>query len=278
MNDTQDLFISHAGADKETYINPLTDALRQQNVTFWLDNIEIGWGDSITSKINEGLNASRFILLCLSENYIKRPWPEAEFGAAISTQNTTGLKRVLPLILNSKERVLKSYPLLTDLAFREFTEGVDLLARDLSQICSVPSDVLNDERIRVVVESIHTGALCNIRANPRASIGWLLERAKSGHGVRDTADAGTIFGFSVKWALVDAKLEDQWAVLSKSERRRAVAMVLVPNEKPSIAHSSTDRLDEIGVYDGIVFHLHGFAEGETILYNDRSSPFGPWMA
>lgn len=78
MEPQQDVFISHAGHDKEQYIQALTAAFVEKGITFWLDNIEIGWGDSITRKINDGLARSRFVLLCLSRAFLLRPWPEAE--------------------------------------------------------------------------------------------------------------------------------------------------------------------------------------------------------
>ncbi len=61
MERAQDLFISHAGHDKAQYVGPLTDAFVEKGITFWLDNVEIGWGDSVTRKINEGLARSRFV-------------------------------------------------------------------------------------------------------------------------------------------------------------------------------------------------------------------------
>jgi hypothetical protein len=44
MDNTQDIFISHASLDKQNYILPLESALTTYGVSFWLDNIEIGWG------------------------------------------------------------------------------------------------------------------------------------------------------------------------------------------------------------------------------------------
>ena len=68
----QDLFISHASEDKPQYVYPLTKALSAHQVTFWLDEAEIRWGDSLVGKINEGLRETRFALLCLSHNFLKR--------------------------------------------------------------------------------------------------------------------------------------------------------------------------------------------------------------
>ena len=117
-----DVFISHAGRDKERYVQPLVDALQDRGVTFWLDSIEVTWGDSVTRNINQGLAHSRFLLLCLSSSFVDRPWPEAEMGAAVAQQNAFGTKRVLPLILYDKDVVLSRYPLLADLAYREFSK------------------------------------------------------------------------------------------------------------------------------------------------------------
>src|SRR5262245_62153631 len=105
--DTRDLFISYAGADKAQYVQPLADRLVHRDVSFWLDNLEIAWGDSIPLRINEGLRRSRYVLVCLSEHFLRRPWPEAEIASALAIQNDTGQKRVLPLMLNSRDLVLK---------------------------------------------------------------------------------------------------------------------------------------------------------------------------
>ena len=88
---------------KSKYIQPLADALAEKSVTFWLDNLEVGWGDSITMAINGGMASSRFVLFSLSQRFLSRRWPEAELSAAFAEQNDTGVKRVLPLILNSSE-------------------------------------------------------------------------------------------------------------------------------------------------------------------------------
>jgi hypothetical protein len=94
-----DLFISHAGADKVRYIDALADAFARRGISFWLDSFEIAFGDNIALRLNEGLRESQFVLLCLSRNFLRRPWPETELAAALAMQNARGVKRVLPVIL-----------------------------------------------------------------------------------------------------------------------------------------------------------------------------------
>jgi hypothetical protein len=67
------------------------------------------------------LRQTRFMLLCLSKAFLARPWPESEMSAALAIQNSSGVKKVLPLILNSREEVLQTYPIIHGLAYRQFS-------------------------------------------------------------------------------------------------------------------------------------------------------------
>jgi hypothetical protein len=141
----QDVFISHASADKEQYVLPLARAMALEGVTFWLDSAEIGWGDNILKQINEGLQKTRFMLLCLSRAFLERPWPEGEMSAAVAIQNTSGIKKVLPLILNSRAEVLHTYPIIQGLAYREFGGDSPAVAREIAAIVKPIGAVRRDK-------------------------------------------------------------------------------------------------------------------------------------
>src|SRR5210317_1374331 len=98
----KDIFISYATKDKDLYILPLRRALNTAGINYWFDENEIGWGDNIVGKIMEGLSKSEFVLFCLSKNFLERPWPESEFYTMLAIQNTNGVKRILPLVCDSK--------------------------------------------------------------------------------------------------------------------------------------------------------------------------------
>ena len=253
MENVQDLFVSHAGEDKERYILPLTNALAAQRITFWLDTIEVGWGDSIALKINDGLLGSRFVLLCLSRNFIARPWPETELSAALAIQNNSGMKRVLPLILNAKDEVLARYPILAGMAYREYGADPLLLVNEVAQLVKSPKGP--DDFVSVVIESAHTGKLCNLSVSPRVSVKWLSQKGQSGLGVSEYANTGGFVQFKLKWVLVDVNARKDWLALSRAEQRRMRAVV-ASNDGPRFSYSESDKLQDIGVYDGVVFHLH----------------------
>src|SRR2546423_6913249 len=109
MDIRRDLFISHASADNENYILPLARALDTHGVSYWLDNKDITYGDVIISSLSQGLRQSQYVLLCLSSSFLKSHWAKHEMSAALSAQNDSGEKKVLPLFLNSKDEILNEF-------------------------------------------------------------------------------------------------------------------------------------------------------------------------
>lgn len=252
MAQNQDLFISHTDADKREYVLPLTMALLRHGITFWIDSEEIDWGDSITTKVNEGLAKSRYVLLCLSSNFLGRPWPEAEMNAALAIQNKTGEKKVLPLILNSKDELLATYPLLADLAYREFHSNIEDLALSLANFLQKSAE--KKEGVRVVIESVERGVLCNLNIEQSLTIQWLSEEARKALHLKTSLDTGTSQPFKIRWVLVDVNCVEEWKKLDRSEQRRVRALV---KETEGLKHSyqRRDTLTEAGIYDGIIFNL-----------------------
>lgn len=258
------LFISHASADKADYIQPLVAALASRSLTYWLDSAEILWGDSITGRINEGLRSSEYGLLCLSERYIERPWPESEMAAVFALQNTSGKKRVLPLILSGRDAVLQRYPLIGGLAYREFSAGVTTIADELSKLLQ-PSARSADE-LRVSIESAHSGHIINLAALRRASVQWLIEKATSNAGLRSEADVGAFDRVQVKWVLVDVRAESEWQQTNSWDQERIVCIVRA-DHGIVVSRDYSQRLDELGVPDGTIFHLYAIPErGHRIMY------------
>lgn len=253
----QDVFISHASADKIQYVYPLTEALSVQKVTFWLDDAEIRWGDNVVTKINDGLRTSRFALVCLSENFLRRAWPETEMAAVLSIQNSDGAKRVLPLILNSKDSVLRQYPLIAALAYREFNQGADKLASEIASMVS--GRPFADDEIALTVEGVHTGKLCRLRVPRRASVQWLIKTAQVGMEAQEAFKVGPFSEFRVRWVLVDVAAEYEWLGMPRNQQREIYALVKT-DEGFRVARSDRDRIGQLGVRDGTVFHLYAIED------------------
>ena len=102
-NSKWDVFICHAGEDKSDVVQPLTIHFKEAGITFWLDEGEILWGDSIITKINEGLVKSRYVLVVLSDASVNKNWPLFELNAVMSQEAEEGNIKILPLLRGSDE-------------------------------------------------------------------------------------------------------------------------------------------------------------------------------
>ena len=113
----RDIFICHASEDKPELIRPLVAALGKEDITCWVDEGEIRWGDSISQKVNEGLRISRFVMVVLSEVFLGKNWPKRELYAVLNLEAASGDVKVLPLLVGDKsvrQSILAEFPLLND--------------------------------------------------------------------------------------------------------------------------------------------------------------------
>lgn len=113
----RDVFICHTGEDEPSVVRPLAEAFKSTGISFWLDEAEIRWGDSITSRVNKGLQTSKYVLVVLSSTFLTKPWPQRELDASLNQESSTGEVRVLPLLVGdgkTQKELIKNYPLLND--------------------------------------------------------------------------------------------------------------------------------------------------------------------
>ncbi|MCY1763191.1 TIR domain-containing protein [Klebsiella pneumoniae] len=109
-----DVFISHASEDKDLFVRPFAEYLKSQGVKVWYDEFSLAWGDSLRKKIDKGLANSRFGIVVISKNFIKKQWTEYELNGLIASE-IEGTKRVLPIWHEiSKSEVIKFSPSLAD--------------------------------------------------------------------------------------------------------------------------------------------------------------------
>lgn len=130
MNETKykwDLFLSHASEDKEEFVRPLANKLKENNIKVWYDEFEIDWGDSIRESIDNGLKESRFAIVILSINYFKKSWTNNELNAYFSIDSKEA-KRILPVWYNVTYDEVKEYsPILVDRAAAKSEDGVNVI-------------------------------------------------------------------------------------------------------------------------------------------------------
>jgi hypothetical protein len=147
MSESKDVFICHASEDKSDIIKPLVAAFKREGISYWHDEAEIKWGDSIVEKVNEGLRISRYVIVVISKHFLLKKWPQRELNSVLNVESSTGKVRVLPLIVGTdkvKRDIFQKYPLLNDkfyLTWENDTQKiVDILKDRLGRTNKISKD------------------------------------------------------------------------------------------------------------------------------------------
>ncbi len=130
-----DVFISHASEDKSEIVRPIFDACKARNLSVFLDEKELGWGDSLTEVLNHALGKSKLFLAVLSKNSIDKKWPRREINTALARQ-IDGRQKFLPLIVG--EPNMDNLGLTSDLLFVRWDNKPDEIANKLEEILKKP--------------------------------------------------------------------------------------------------------------------------------------------
>jgi hypothetical protein len=125
----RDVFISHAGPDKDTVARPLAVALLARGYSVWFDEFELVVGDRLSSAIDRGLATSRCGVVLLSPAFMRRPWPRRELSGLVAREMVTGEPLVLPVWHDvDRDAVVRFSPPLADVLAIDTSDGVDAVA------------------------------------------------------------------------------------------------------------------------------------------------------
>jgi translation initiation factor 2B subunit (eIF-2B alpha/beta/delta family) len=94
-----DVFLSHSTKDKAV-VRPIAERLRADGLKVWLDEWEIQPGDNIPAKIQEGLENSRVLVLCMSTHAFESDWSQLEAGTFHFRDPLNKERRLIPLRLD----------------------------------------------------------------------------------------------------------------------------------------------------------------------------------
>src|SRR6516165_593719 len=95
-----DVFLSHSAKDKAV-VRTLAERLQADGLRVWFDEWEIKAGHNIPAKIEEGLEHSRVLLLCMSANAFGSDWAQLESGVFRFRDPMNKDRRFIPLRLDA---------------------------------------------------------------------------------------------------------------------------------------------------------------------------------
>jgi len=130
-----DVFISHAGEDKDQIARPLATELEKSGFNVWFDDFELQIGDNLRKSIDKGLKNSDYGAIILSEAFFGKKWPENELEGLLSLEDE-GETVILPLWYEVGEEEVKQYsPTLAGRVAGEIHENnIDQIADSLSEV------------------------------------------------------------------------------------------------------------------------------------------------
>ena len=98
-------FLSHKFQDK-TIVLRVEKYLKQSLVETWVDIEGMSGGETLSSKVIDGINESQVFIAFISERYFDSNWCPAEFTRAYQLR-LNGKIRIIPVLLGDKEQILK---------------------------------------------------------------------------------------------------------------------------------------------------------------------------
>ena len=136
-----DVFISHASEDKEEVVRPLANALKDRKLNVWYDEFELKIGDSVRQKIDKGVAKSKFGIIILSKNFIKKGWTNYELDGLI-TRSISNQQILLPIWHNiTKQEVIDYSPSIADKVARSTSVNtIEEIADEIAEIIQGKED------------------------------------------------------------------------------------------------------------------------------------------
>jgi len=126
-----DLFVCHASEDKDDFVRPLVNEMRNRGLKVWYDEYSLTLGDSLQRSITKGLNQSRYGLVVLSPAFFSKDWPQRELDG-LATREIGGKKVILPVWHSMTFEEVRSHsPILADRLAASSAEGFAVIVEKI---------------------------------------------------------------------------------------------------------------------------------------------------
>ncbi|MEK6373957.1 MAG: toll/interleukin-1 receptor domain-containing protein [Acidobacteriota bacterium] len=94
-----DVFLSHSSKDKAA-VHEVAARLRSDGVRVWLDDWALKPGSNIPHEIEKGMESSRGLVLCMSQNAFGSDWAQLESSTFRFRDPLNSERRFIPLRLD----------------------------------------------------------------------------------------------------------------------------------------------------------------------------------
>ena len=167
-----DVFLSHSSKDKAV-VRDVAERLRKDGLRVWLDEWVLRPGDSIPAKIEEGLEGSRVLVLCMSAQAFGSEWAQLESNTFLFRDPLNKERRFIPLRLDEApiKGSLAQFLYINWLAEEREQEYAKLL-----EACRPEADAVREQTVERAIQLDYEGAILAYAFSPDG------KRALSGSG------------------------------------------------------------------------------------------------
>ncbi len=97
-----DVFLSHSSKNQRR-VKTLAERLKSDGLNVWLDSWSVEAGENIVLAIEEGLKASRVLVLFLSPAFLQSEWSHYERSVALFRDPNNRQRRLIPTVIEDCE-------------------------------------------------------------------------------------------------------------------------------------------------------------------------------
>lgn len=127
-----DVFICHASEDKDSFVRPLAEALKNSHLEVWYDEFSLLIGDSLRESIDKGLSKSRYGIVVLSPAFFTKKWPIRELNGLVAREMSGENSVILPVWHNiSAKQIIEFSPPLADRKAVDSKNGIESVCSEL---------------------------------------------------------------------------------------------------------------------------------------------------
>lgn len=125
------LFLSHASQDKDDFVRPLRDRLREKGFEVWFDEDALIAGQSLLGQISAGLKSADYGIVVLSPHFFGKKWTREELDG-LFTLETAERKIIIPVWHNVSEAEVAGYsPIIAARKACVSSQGLDQVVAEI---------------------------------------------------------------------------------------------------------------------------------------------------
>jgi hypothetical protein len=145
------IFLSHTTVDKDV-VEAIGSFLTERGLTVWIDSWRMTAGDSLISKIGEGIELSDRLVVCLTPNSVESNWVKKEVATGLvmelAEDKGLGEKFVVPaLLIPCKVPIMLRDKLYANFTNKAFEAACEELLAGLTNTPAGPKDARLENRI-----------------------------------------------------------------------------------------------------------------------------------